>query len=315
MDQLHHLLIVNPFDTKTIKYLDEHYQIHKLWQCQDKDERESLLEHIAPHCRAMATANFANAKMLAALPNLKMIASFGVGTDGIDFGIANERNIFVSNTPDVLNDEVADLALALILATQRQIVKADNFVRAGQWSSGPMPFGRAITGKTLGIMGLGRIGEAIAERAIACKMQIAYHNRRQKKLPYRYCQDFEELAAASDILLNVLPSTTETKHIVSDKILSALGNRGTFINIGRGDTVDQTALIHALKNNTIAGAGLDVYVNEPYVPTELIDLPNVVLTPHIGCATVETRAAMGELVIDNLAAFFEQQPLLTPVME
>ena len=308
-----HLLIVSNFHLPTIQLLDEQYTTHKLWPIKDKAERQALLESIAPECTAMATFHFANAKMLNTLTNLKMIASFGVGTDGIDFGITNARNILVSNTPDVLNDEVADLALALILATQRQIVQADKFVRDGRWLDGQMPFGRGLAGKTLGVMGLGRIGQAIAERALACKMNIAYHNRQQKNVPYRYCENFVELAKVSDILLNVLPSTEATAQIVNKEVLQALGSNGTFINIGRGDTVDQDALINALQNNVIAGAGLDVYVNEPKVPEELIALPNVVLTPHIGSATFETRAAMGKLVIDNLEAFFNGRPLLTPV--
>lgn len=308
-----HILIVSNFHPPTIKALDEQYQTHKLWEAKDSTGRQALLEEIAPHCTAMATFHFANAKMLNILTELKMIASFGVGTDGIDFGITNERNILVSNTPDVLNDEVADVALALILATQRQIVQADSFVRSGQWLQGQMPFGRGLAGKTLGIMGLGRIGEAIAERALACKMKIAYHNRNRKSVPYQYCENFTELAACSDILLNVLPSTPETAQIVNIDILQALGSEGTFINIGRGDTVDQAALIEALKNKVIANAGLDVYVNEPRIPEELIALPNVVLLPHIGSATFETRAAMGQLVIDNLQAFFSGKPLLTPV--
>jgi lactate dehydrogenase-like 2-hydroxyacid dehydrogenase len=310
-----HLLIVTNFDSAAIKKLDDTYSTHKLWLAQDKAERQALLESIAPHCTAMATFHFANAKMINVLPELKMIASFGVGTDGIDFEAVKTRDILVSNTPEVLNNEVADLALALILAAQRQIIAADKFVRDGQWLNGPMPLGRGLSGKTLGIMGLGRIGEAIAERALACKMNIAYHNRKRKDVPYQYCDSLLALASASDVLLNVLPSTAETAQIVNKEILQALGREGTFINIGRGDTVDQTALIEALQNKVIASAGLDVYVNEPNVPSELIALPNVVLMPHIGSATVETRVAMGQLVIDNLEAFFSGRPLLTPVTE
>ncbi len=313
MSEKPHLLLVNNFDPKTIEKLDSLYQTHKLWLSKDKQSRQELLTDLGPKCTAMATAHFANAKMLAQLPELKMIASFGVGTDGIDFDLTKERNILVSNTPDVLNDEVADLALALILATQRKIVASDAFVRAGNWLKGSMPFGHGIAGKTLGIMGLGRIGKAVAERAVACKMNIAYHNRNSANVPYLYCDSFETLAQQSDILLNVLPSTTNTHQIVSTALLNSLGSEGTFINIGRGDTVDQTALIAALETGTIAGAGLDVYINEPNVPDALIKLNNVVLSPHIGSATVETRAAMGQLVVDNLEAFFERKPLLTPV--
>ena len=307
------LLITNNFDPATIEKLEAIYDVHKLWLLKEKTERQLLLAQIAPDCQAVATAGRANAELINALPKLKMIANFGVGVDGIDFSVTNARNIKVSNTPDVLNDEVADLALALIFASQRQLVIADNFVRNKQWLNGPMPFGRGVAGKTLGIMGLGRIGEAIADRALACKMNIAYHNRQQKNVPYLYCDSFLALAKQSDILVNVLPSTPDTAKIVDEQILKALGSEGTFINIGRGDTVDQVALINALKNKVIAKAGLDVYVNEPNVPEELMALPNVVLTPHIGSATYETRAAMGQLVVDNLAAFFANKPLVTSV--
>ncbi|WP_460240659.1 2-hydroxyacid dehydrogenase [Aurantivibrio infirmus] len=308
------LLIVNNFDPPTIKILDAAYTTHKLWVTRDKAEREELLSSIAPHCTALASGNFANAKLINSLPNLKMIANFSVGTDGIDLALAKEKHIKVSNTPDVLNDEVADLGIALMLAAQRQLVTSDKFVRDGLWLKQRMPFGRSLKGKILGIVGMGRIGEEVAKRALAFKMNIAYHNRHQKDVPYQYFENLLELAKYSDVLLNVLPSTVETKKLIDQEILRALGSDGTFINIGRGDTVDQDALIEALQTNEIAAAGLDVYINEPKVPAELIALPNAVLTPHIGSATLETRAAMGKLVIDNLDAFFKQRPLLTPVI-
>jgi len=307
------LLIVNNFDSSTIKILDEIYHTHKLWRAKTKEERNALLKSITHQCTAIATGNFVNKKLMTSLDNLKMIASFSVGTDGIDLEAAKLKKIMVSNTPDVLNDEVADLGIGLILAVQRQLVLADAFVRSGQWMERRMPFGRGLKGKTLGILGMGRIGEEIAQRALAFKMNIAYHNRQEKSHPYKYFTTATKLASHCDILLNVLPSTNDTKQLVNKGIFTALGKEGIFINIGRGDTVDQNALISALQKNEISAAGLDVYSGEPNVEKELIALDNVVLTPHIGSATFETRAAMGKLVIDNLEAFFSNKPLITPI--
>lgn len=307
------LLIVNNFDSSTIEKLDSAYDTHKLWHAKTKEERNALLDCISHECTAIATGNFANEKLLASLDNLQMIANFSVGTDGIDLEFARSRNILVSNTPDVLNDEVADLGIALMLACSRKLVTADAFVREGQWMKQKMVFGQGLKGKTLGILGMGRIGEEIAQRALAFKMNVVYHNRHEKNIPYKYFSTASQLASHCDIMLNVLPSTNDTKQLVDKEIFAALGKEGIFINIGRGNTVDQDALISVLQNKSILAAGLDVYANEPNVAQELIALDNVVLTPHIGSATFETRAAMGKLVVNNLAAFFSQNPLVTPV--
>ncbi len=298
------LLLVNRFHPDTIEQLDKQYDTRKLWEAGNNAERQRLIRDIAPHCRMAATAAWQCDPLVYELPHLELISCFGVGTDGIDFTITEKRGITVTNTPDVLNDAVADLALALVLATHRNLILADRHVRNGSWLQAPFPFSHSLAGRTLGIAGLGAIGEEIALRALPCKMEIIYHNRRQRpELPYRYHDNLESLAEASDVLLSMLPGGEATDSLVDERILRALGPEGIFINVGRGTTVDEAALIKALHEGWIAGAGLDVYRHEPRVPQELVDLPNVVLFPHIGSATLETRQAMGQLVMDNIAAF------------
>ncbi len=308
-----HVLLANAFHADTIAALDARYQTHKLWLLPTPGEQQALIDSLAPHCVAVATASWATNPLIYTLPHLSLISCFGVGVDGIDFGITQARGIQVTNTPRVLNDAVADIAMGLVLACSRNLVQADAHVRSGRWSEGPFPFGRSLAGKTLGILGLGAIGEEIALRALAFRMKIAYHSRRAKDLPFPYYASIAALAEASDILLSMLPGGPETEKIVGKEVFEALGPEGIFINVGRGSTVDEAALIDALQTGTIAGAGLDVYAKEPQVPAALCALPNTVLFPHIGSATVETRQAMGQLVIDNLAAFFAGAPLLTPV--
>ena len=307
------VLLVNRFHPETIKRLDGLYNTHKLWEAGDEAAQRALIERIAPHCRIAATAAWHCSPLVYELPELELLSCFGVGTDGIDFNITSQQSITVTNTPDVLNDAVADLALSLILATHRNLIQADQHVRSGSWHKAAFPFSLSLAGRTLGIAGLGAIGEEIALRALPCKMDIAYHNRRQRpELSYRYHDSLESLAEASDVLLSMLPGGEATNKLVGESVFRALGPEGIFINVGRGTTVDETALIRALQEGMIAGAGLDVYRNEPMVPAELIDLPNVVLFPHIGSATVETRRAMGQLVLDNIEAFVAGRPLLTP---
>jgi len=306
------LLVVNDFHPPTIARLDQIYQTHKLWQV-DSAEQQHFLQSIAADCRAAACASWHCEPAVYSMPQLQVISCFGVGVDGIDFKATNLGGITVTNTPDVLNDTVADIALGLVLATARKLVNADAFVRQGQWLKKAFPMGMSLTGKTLGIIGLGRIGEAIAQRALSFNLNIAYHNRSSKAVPHRYCASLEELAQISDILVNVLPGGKLTEDIINADVFEALGPQGIFINVGRGSSVDQAALIHALSQNTIAGAGLDVYAKEPQVPAALLNLHNVVLLPHIGSGTNETRQAMGQLVIDNLHAYFNGKPLLSPV--
>ncbi len=308
-----HVLIANEFHPETIALLDTQYTTHKLWLLESIEEQEALIAEIAPYCDAVATASWATNPLIYQLPKLKLISCFGVGVDGIDFDITRARKIQVSNTPEVLNDAVADLAMGLVLATSRNLINADAYARSGSWPLAPFPFGRSLAGKTLGIIGLGAIGEEIALRALAFRMKIAYHNRSEKDLPFPYYASIEELAQHSDILLSMLPGGSATDKIVGKEIFAALGAEGVFINVGRGSTVDESALSEALRSKQIAAAGLDVYEQEPHIPEALTALDNVVLFPHIGSATVETRRAMGQLVIDNLNAHFMQQTLLTPI--
>lgn len=252
-------------------------------------------------------------ELIASLPHLEIISVFGVGYDGVPLAPCRARGIHVTNTPDVLTDDVADIASALVLMTSRLLGKAERFTRAGTWPGNVFPLAYALRGKTAGILGLGRIGKAIARRLQAHGMKIAYHGRQPQDVPFQYCSTLIELAQASDFLIAACPGGPNTKHLINAEVLAALGAKGTVINISRGSVVDEAALIHALKNDIIRGAGLDVFENEPHVPAELLGCENTVLLPHIGSATHETRRAMAQLVIDNLAAHFSSQPLLTAV--
>jgi len=251
--------------------------------------------------------------LLASLPKLEIISVFGVGYDGVPLVPCRERGIRVTNTPDVLTDDVADIATALVLMTSRRLAEAERFTRAGSWTSAPFPLAHALRGKTAGIFGLGRIGKAIAQRLSAHGMKIAYHGRRPQDVPHQYCDSLTALAEASDFLVIACPGGPGTKHLVNAEVLAVLGERGTLINIARGSVVDEKALIQALQNKIIRGAGLDVFENEPHVPAELISCENAVLFPHVGSGTHETRRAMAQLVIDNLTAHFAGRDLLTPV--
>ena len=255
-------------------------------------------------------------KLLAMFPNVKMISIFGVGYDGIDVAAAKERGIQVTHTPDVLTDDVADLAMGLILSIGRRIPQSDKFVRNGDWVSEPFTMTHKVTGTRLGVVGLGRIGQAIAKRAAAFDMTIAYTGRRAKtNAPFRYYPTASELAANSDYLVVAVPGGEDTKNMINAQVLKALGPKGIVINIARGSVVDQTALIQALKDKSIAGAGLDVFWDEPNIDPQFFKLQNVVLTPHNGSNTHETRRAMADLALANLKAFFEERPLLTLIPE
>ncbi len=306
------VLLVNEFHPETIQKLDEKFQTQRLWNL-SVDEKKKLIQKLQGKCAAIATASWMVDEIIYELGSLKMISCFGVGVDAVNLEITRSRNIRVSNTPDVLNDAVADIAIALVLATTRNIVNADRFVREKKWSLGPFPFGMGLADKTLGIVGCGRIGEEIADRALTFGLKIAYHNRSPKDLPYSYHPNIADLAEASDILLCMLPGGEGTRNAINADILRKLGPTGIFINVGRGSSVDEIALVSALQKQQIFAAGLDVYADEPNVTEELLELDNVVLLPHIGSATVETRGAMGQLVIDNLDAYFAGKPLITAV--
>ncbi|HKO68531.1 MAG TPA: 2-hydroxyacid dehydrogenase, partial [Burkholderiaceae bacterium] len=224
-----------------------------------------------------------------------------------------ERSIAVTNTPDVLTDDVADLAIGLMLATARRIAAADRFVRSSQWLQGAFPLTSKMSGKRLGVVGMGRIGQAIARRAAAFDMQIAWHGPSEKKLPYRFEPNLVELARSVDFLVAACPGGAATRGLISREVMSALGPKGVFINISRGSVVDEAAMVELLVNGQLGGAGLDVFVDEPRAPAALFNLDNVVLQPHQASATDETRGEMAQLVLDNIAAYAAGKPLLTPV--
>lgn len=253
-----------------------------------------------------------------ALPNLEIVANFGVGYDSVDAKYCARRGVMVTNTPDVLTEEVADTAVGLLINTVRELSKAEAWLRAGKWvSEGNYPLTPAtLRGRHVGIFGMGRIGSAIARRLEAFGLKVSYHNRRRVEgAGQDYYASLKELAEAVDTLIAVTPGGATTNRIVNADILRALGPDGVFINIGRGSTVDEAALIAALKDGTIRGAGLDVFADEPRVPAELIALPNASLLPHVGSATVHTRRAMADLVVDNLVSWFTQRKAITPVPE
>lgn len=254
--------------------------------------------------------------LIASLPALELIAVFGVGYDGVDVQAAAEHQVRVSHTPGVLTDDVADLALGLMLATSRQIVAAHKFIEAGEWAAGGFPWTQKVSGSRVGIVGMGRIGQAIARRCEGFAMQIAYHDR--KRLPalnYAWREDLLTLAAESDFLVICTPGTAANQGLINQPVLAALGEKGILINISRGSVIDEPALVAALESGIIAGAGLDVFSHEPAVPAGLLQRSNVVVTPHMASATWSTRAAMAQLVLDNVACWAEKKALLTPVAE
>ena len=254
--------------------------------------------------------------LLSQLPHAKVVSVFGVGYDGVDVPAAIEHGIPVTHTPDVLTDDVADLAMGLVLSVGRTIPQADKFVRAGQWPNGPIALARKVSGARMGIVGMGRIGKAIAKRASGFGMSIAYTARTEKTdSGYRFFASAAALAAQVDFLVVITPGGAGTHHLINAEVLKALGPRGFLINVARGSVVDEQALIQALQNGTIAGAGLDVFANEPNGPEALWTMGNVVLTPHMASATTETRQAMADLAFANMQAGISGQPLRTPVPE
>jgi hydroxypyruvate reductase len=298
----------------TMATLQSEFTAHNLFEAQNKD---AFFEKCAARVRGLATFGPlpVDGKLMDALPKLEIVANFGVGVDAINLADAKQRNIIVTNTPDVLNECVADTALALILNTLRKLPQSENYLRAGNWASrGPYPLTTSLGGKVLGVLGLGRIGEAIAKRAMACGMTIRYHNRNKKDVPYPYDPDPATLAKNSDVLMVVTPGGSETAKLVNEKVLQALGPEGYLVNIARGSVVDEPVLLRYLQEKKIAGAGLDVFADEPRVPPEFFTLDNAVLFPHVASATVETRKAMGDLQIENLRRHFAGKPVLTRVV-
>jgi lactate dehydrogenase-like 2-hydroxyacid dehydrogenase len=298
----------------TMATLQAEFTAHLLHEA---PERNVFLKHHAPRVRGLATFGPmpVDGNFMDALPKLEIIANFGVGVDAINLDDAKQRGIIVTNTPDVLNETVADTALALIMNTVRRFPQSEQYLRGGHWASrGPYPLTADLGGKTLGVLGLGRIGEAIAKRAMACGMKIRYHNRRRKDAPHPYDPDPITLAKNSDVLLVVTPGGAHTTKLVNAAVLDALGPNGYLVNIARGSVIDEPVLLRYLQEKRIAGAGLDVFVDEPRVPPEFFALENAVLLPHVGSATVETRKAMGDLQIENLRLHFAGKPVKTRVV-
>ncbi len=293
--------------------LETHFRVIRLWKQRDpeatiKEERDNIVAILSTY-----NATRVSESLIEALPNLEIIAQFGVGVNNINIEAAAARDIAVTYTPDVLTNDTADIAVSLVLALARRIVEGDMFVRVSKWQNGPLPLGTTMAGKTAGIVGLGRIGQAIARRLAAFDMNIIYHGREEKQdQPYEYYADLTEMASAADFLVVSCTGGEETKNLVNYGVLEALGSKGFLVNIARGSVVNEEDLLIILRNQAIAGAGLDVFAAEPHVPEAMLTMDNVVLLPHIGSATIETRTEMGQLVIRNLRAHFEGEPLLTP---
>ncbi|AWM88392.1 2-hydroxyacid dehydrogenase [Microvirga sp. 17 mud 1-3] len=299
-----------------VEALNERFTLHRMWEAPDRD---AFLREIGPRIRGIATSTMtgrADAAFLEYFPKLEIIASFGVGYDNVDAHEAARRGILVTNTPDVLNDEVADLTIGLLIATLRRIPQADRYLRDGKWLEAPFPLSPSLRSRKVGIVGLGRIGKAIARRLEGFGVEIVYHGRtRQENAPYAYHGSLVDMAQAVDVLIAITPGGAGTRHMIDGEVLKALGPSGVLINVARGSVVDEQALIEALREGTILAAGLDVFEDEPRVPQALIDMDNVVLLPHIASGSVHTRKAMGQLVVDNLVSWFSGKGPLTPVPE
>lgn len=296
-----------------LEELEQDFNVIRLWREKDpetaiKDRHENIIGLIAGPGRPVSRS------LIEALPNLEIIANFSVGTDHVDMAAAKERGIVVTNTPDILTADTADIAVALLLNVMRRCCEADLYLRIGKWEYAAMPLGASLGGKKAGIVGMGRIGRAIARRLDAFDMDILYTGPHKKDdVPYPYYADLQEMAQDSDCLVLACPGGEGTHHIIDYNILENLGKNGVLVNIARGSVVKEEDLLAALSNKAIAGAGLDVYENEPHVPKELCKMDNVVLLPHIGSATVETRTKMGHLVIENIRAHFSGNELPSQV--
>lgn len=311
------ILMPRPMAPRVVEQLDARFILHRLWEA---DDAAAFMAQHASRIRGVATGGGASGRidraLIDALPALEIVSSFGVGYDHVDAAHAGTKGVVVTNTPDVLTDEVADLALGLLLATLRRLPQADRYLREGRWLEKPFPLSPTLRERKIGILGYGRIGKAIAKRLDAFDVEVVYHGRReQADAPHRYYADLEAMARDVDTLVVITPGGAGTEKMVDARILQALGPDGVLINVARGSVVDEAALIKALRDGTILSAGLDVFEKEPQVPQELIEMEHVVLLPHVGSASVHTRNAMAQLVVDNLMAWFDGKPPLTPVPE
>ena len=316
MSDIHVLAAVKP-SPLLAPQLNAAYTVHE--RLHDTDP--AAFAAIAPRIRGISASGDSKvpASLIARLPALEIISVMGVGYDGVDVAAAKARGVVVTHTPNVLNDDVADLALGLMLCAARQLPAADRYVREGRWLQGPMPLARKLSGARLGIVGMGRIGQAIAQRSLAFGMQIAYTARSPKpELPFAFHDSAARLAATVDYLVLITPGGAGTRRLIDADVLLALGKgrgEGILINVARGSVVDEAALVDALERGVIAGAGLDVFEDEPSVPARLLALPQVVVTPHVGSATAQTRQAMADLCFANLQAHFAGQALPSAVPE
>lgn len=312
-----HILMPGRMMDLVVQRLDDAFTLHKLWEAEDQD---AAMAAVADQIEGIATGGHrrVDGDFMSRFPNLKIVSNFGVGYDTVDAAWAGKHGIYVTNTPDVLTDEVADTTLGLLLMTVRQLSETERYLRAGRWEKeGAFPLSQnTLRERKVGILGLGRIGKAIAHRLEAFGNPIAYHGRhKQSDVPYRYYDNLVEMARDVDILISVAPGGASTHHMISTEVFNALGPKGILINVGRGSVVDEQALIAALKEERLFSAGLDVFENEPKVPAELMAMERVVLLPHVGSASVHTRNLMGQLVVDNLTNLFEKGKPLTPVAE
>ena len=308
------ILVTRPFYAPTMAELEREFTLHKLWLAQDP---QALLKELSGSLRVVVTTGlvgFSRAQM-DALPKLELIASYGNPHSGtVDLAAAKERGVIVTNTPDYISPVVADIALGLLIAVMRRIAEGDRFVRAGKWPQGPLAPGRDLGGKTCGIVGLGRIGREIAKRVQVCGMAVCYHGpHRKQDVPYPYFPDLVAMARESDCLVVICPLTPATRNLVDARVIDALGPEGFLVNVARGPVANQEALLSALRDKRIAGAGLDVFWDEPQVPAELVTMDNVVLSPHMGSATREIREERGRKLLANLSAYFAGKPVITPV--
>jgi lactate dehydrogenase-like 2-hydroxyacid dehydrogenase len=308
------IIVTAPLPPFLYDPLKADYRCHDYVQATDKP---GFLASVGSKIRGLVQGGgtVTPTSLLDALPALEIISVFGVGYDGVPVDHCRKRGLKVTNTPDVLTDDVADVAVGLVMMTGRGFVRANRFVHAGEWLKRGPELTTKLSGRTAGILGLGRIGKAIAQRLAAMGMKIAYTGRKPQDVPYRFVPELNALASESDFLIVACPGGATTKNIVNTEVLTALGKKGTLVNIARGSIVDEPALVAALEKGTIKGAGLDVFADEPRIPQPLLAMDNVVLLPHVGSATRETRQAMGDLCKANLDAWFAKKPLLTLIPE
>ena len=311
------VLLLGPAKPLIVSGLKAAFTLHVAAEAKDA---EALIAEIAPRVRAVAVSGppgRVDSALMTRLPKLEIVSNFGVGYDNIDVKWAGAHGIVVTNTPDVLTEEVADTALGLLLCTVREFPQAERYLRAGKWMSAQYPLTKAtLRDRTVGMVGMGRIGKAIARRLDAFRVPVVYHSRNpQAGVPYRYYPKLLDMARDVDTLMVITPGGAETKNLINAEILQALGPNGILINMARGSVVDEPALIKALREKKICSAGLDVFLKEPEVPKELLAMDNIVLFPHLGSSTVYTRRKMEQLVVDNLLAWNAGKPPLTPVSE